>query len=285
MYGVEEEAAAAQEAAKAIEFIESNLFEDLSAAKIAKACAVSEFHFSRRFSRRHGESVMSYVRGRRLDFAAQRLVGEPNASVATTAQDCRFESQAAFTRAFTRAFGISPTQYRRSTALRGRKRRIAMTPVPVLKESIEFVDTFHVAGMSGSFDPSTFIKVSELWKSFVSKMNFEQRLGEGETCGVFRNRNFSAQSFEHLAGARIASDKAPEGLETWTLPGRNYLVFKQMLGEGELHPQVVAAQTEIWGRRIAQSGRVLAAAPDFQIYPANFKVGPGGWMAYYIPID
>ena len=78
---------------------------------------------------------------------------------------------------------------------------------------------------------------------------------------------------------------SPPGLQVWTLPGRNYLVFKQLLAEGELYPQVAAAQAEIWGQRVPKSGRTLAHAPDYQIYPANFKVGPGGWIGYYIPVE
>jgi len=205
--------------------------------------------------------------------------------VVELAFDCGFESQAAFTRAFTRAFGMSPDKYRRSGSLRGRKRRNAMTSSPVLHEALEFIDTFQVAGLTGKYDSSNFIRINELWKAFVPKGTFSGRLGKGETCGVFRDREFTLPRFEHLAGARISAGMQPEGLEVWTLPARYYLVFKQLLAEGELHPQVAAAQAEIWGKRLAQSGRTLARAPDFQIYPANFKVGVGGWLAYYIPVE
>jgi predicted transcriptional regulator YdeE len=102
---------------------------------------------------------------------------------------------------------------------------------------------------------------------------------------VFRDRDFTIQSFEHLAGARVAPGSQPAELEVWTLPGREYLVFRQSLTDAELHPQVAAAQAEIWGNRLPRSGRTLARAPDFQIYPAKFKLGPGGWLAYYIPVD
>lgn len=159
-----------------------------------------------------------------------------------------------------------------------------MSP-PVVHESLEFIDTFQVAGLTGKYDASNFIRINELWKAFVAKGAFNGRLGEGETCGVFRDREFAIPGFEHLAGARISAGIKPEGLEVWTLPARNYLVFKQMLAEGELHPQVAAAQAEIWSNRIPHSGRTLARAADFQIYPANFKVGIGGWLTYYIPVE
>ena len=281
-YGPDEEYAAAAEAARAIEFIEANLLEDLTVTAIARACATSPFHFSRRFRRRQGESVMAYVRGRRLDVAARRLIDEPHASVVQLAVECRFESHAAFSRAFARAFGVSPSEYRHSADLRVRRRRHVMTPN--LHESIEHVATFCVAGLCGRFDPSSYLKISELWKEFASQANFAGRLGDGETCGVFRTRDFAAQSFEHLAGARVAPDFTPKGLDVWTLPGRDYLVFKHFLVDGELHPQVAAAQAEIWGKRIGQCGRALAQAPDFQVYPAGFKVAQGGWLAYYLPL-
>jgi AraC family transcriptional regulator len=281
---LDEEVAAAAEAARAIEFIETHLFDDLTSTRIARACATSVFHFSRRFSQRTGEGVMSYVRGRRLDIAAMRLLREPHTSLTEIAFDCRFESQAAFTRAFARAFGLSPDKYRRSAIPRGRTRRSRTMREAVLEARVEFIDTFHVAGLAGRYEPSTFIHVAKLWQAFVQNGPFTGQLGDGETCGVFRDRNFAAQSFEHLAGARIAADVQPAGLEVWTLPGREYLVFKQTLVDGDLHPQVAAAQAEIWGRRVPASGRALASAPDFQIYPAKFKVATGGWLAYYIPV-
>jgi AraC family transcriptional regulator len=284
-YGPDQEAALAAEATRAIQFIEMHLFEDLSVRRIAMECAASPFHFSRRFSVRQGESVMAYVRGRRLETAARRLTAEPCKKVLEIALDARFTSHAAFTRAFTRAFGVSPQQHRRSRALVARKRRNTMTSPPDLHESVEYIDTFHVAGLSGRYDPSNYVQISELWKEFVPKAGFAGRLGGGETCGVFRDRQFPLQSFEHLAGARIESGYEAEGLEIWTLPAREYLVFKQSLTEGELHPQVAAAQAEIWTKRLPNSGRTLARAPDFQIYPSNFKVGKGGWVGYYLPLE
>ncbi len=46
---------------------------------------------------------------------------------------------------------------------------------------------------------------------------------------------------------------------------QTYLVFRQMLTTGELHPQMQAATDVIWGERLPRSGYALAVAPDFQI--------------------
>src|SRR5215831_15868340 len=149
-YGPDEEAAAAEEASRAIEFVERHLFDRLTVSNVAQACHVSAYHFSRNFSRRTGESLMSYVRGRRLDVAAQRLLTEREATVVAIALDCRFESHAAFTRAFTRAFGMSPVEYRRAVNPRGRRRRSTIMQ-PMIEESIEHVATFSVAGLTDCY--------------------------------------------------------------------------------------------------------------------------------------
>jgi hypothetical protein len=40
----------------------------------------------------------------------------------------------------------------------------------------------------------------------------------------------------------------------------------------------------IWSERVPRSGRVLLEAPDFQLYPANFKV-KDGWIEHYLPVE
>jgi len=285
-YGIDDELQAAALARRVLDYIEAHLFEPLSVARIASECGLSAFHFSRQFHRRQGESVMSYVRGRRLETAAARLASEPETTLATVAQDCGFESQAGFTRAFKRAFGSAPGKFRRAGEPCIRKRRKNMSATLVLHESLEHVDSCRVAGLSGRFDPSNYTSIARLWKAFATHRGFEGRLGNGETCGVFRERNFSSGSFEHLAGARLGLDApTPAGLEIWTIPARTYLVFKQLLDDSELHLQTMAAQAEIWGVRLPRSGRRILQAPDFQIYPANFRLGNGGWIEYYVPIE
>src|SRR6185295_1055249 len=122
----DEELNVAAEAARALDFIEAHLFEPLSVEIIARSCNASPFHFSRRFTQRQGESVMAYVRGRRLDKAAERLAADPSVSLASLAFDCGFETQSAFTRAFTRAFGAAPGAFRRIDTPPPRKRNLRM---------------------------------------------------------------------------------------------------------------------------------------------------------------
>ncbi len=157
---------------------------------------------------------------------------------------------------------------------------------PIIHESIETRPSLSLAGLNQHFTPANLIDMAELWKRLVPYMGFAAQRGGRETYGVWRTRHPTDGSFDFTAAVRIEPGAIPPApLEALTLPARTYLVFKQMLREGELHPQMLAASEEIWAERLPRSGRTLARAPDFQFYPGDFKVADGGWVAHYLPIE
>ena len=95
----------------AVRFLESRLSEELDVNTAARSCGYSRFHFMRRFRAAVGFSVAEYVRRRRLTLAAQELAA--GHSVLETALEFGYGSQSAFTRAFTRSFGVPPGAYAR----------------------------------------------------------------------------------------------------------------------------------------------------------------------------
>ncbi|WP_188575985.1 helix-turn-helix domain-containing protein [Azorhizobium oxalatiphilum] len=83
--------------------------DDLEA--LADLAGLSPFHFHRRFAEVMGETVVSYGRRIRLEAAASRICRTP-ASILHTAHAVGYGSQAAFTRAFSRRFGLTPNRLR-----------------------------------------------------------------------------------------------------------------------------------------------------------------------------
>ncbi len=79
----------------------------MTVKSIADRAGYSASRFSRGFTRLQGESVMAYVRGRRLEVAMRRILTEPGARIVDLAFDFGFDSQEAFTRAFVRAYWSS----------------------------------------------------------------------------------------------------------------------------------------------------------------------------------
>lgn len=94
-------------------YIEANLHGDLSVEKLSGIAAFSPFHFHRQFTAMVGVPVARYVQFIRLRQAARTLAAQRKRSVLEVALDSGFESPEAFARAFRRAFGMSPTAFRR----------------------------------------------------------------------------------------------------------------------------------------------------------------------------
>src|SRR5262249_49815008 len=96
---------------RVVDFMEAHLFEDLPLATIADRGACSPWHFHRVFQSLTGETPAGYVWKRRLSEICRRLI-ETRQPLVDVALDCGFESQATFTRAFTRHVGVAPGRFR-----------------------------------------------------------------------------------------------------------------------------------------------------------------------------
>ena len=99
---------------RVLEFVDVHLTDDLSVADLAKVACLSIFHFTRAFAASMGVPPHRYVSQRRLEYAKAMLV-TGRVSLGKIAFDTRFSSQSSFTRAFRRATGMTPAQYRRAS--------------------------------------------------------------------------------------------------------------------------------------------------------------------------
>ena len=85
----------------------------LTVDDLAAAAGLSRAYFSREFRRAFGESPHAYLLTRRLERAAA-LLRTTDRSVADICLTVGLTSVGSFTTSFSRAFGVSPTVYRRS---------------------------------------------------------------------------------------------------------------------------------------------------------------------------
>lgn len=94
--------------------IESSLEDDLSVDWLCQQAHVSRFHFHRLCTAAFGMGVMTLIRRLRLKQAAFRLAYRPDDSITRIALTCGYDSPEAFSRAFRKHFGNSPSDFRRS---------------------------------------------------------------------------------------------------------------------------------------------------------------------------
>jgi AraC family transcriptional regulator len=98
---------------RVLAYVEEHLAEDITVTDLANVACLSVFHFTRAFAATMGVPPHRYVSRRRLK-SAKAMIATGRASLSEIAQDCRFSSQSSFTRAFRRATGMTPAEYRRT---------------------------------------------------------------------------------------------------------------------------------------------------------------------------
>jgi AraC family transcriptional regulator len=98
---------------RVFDYVEEHLADDIAVADLAKVACLSIFHFTRAFAAAVGVPPHSYVSQRRLE-SAKAMIAVGRTSLGKIAFDCQFSSQSSFTRAFRRATGVTPAEYRRA---------------------------------------------------------------------------------------------------------------------------------------------------------------------------
>ena len=97
---------------RALMLMHTRLDHPWTTSELAREVALSRSAFADRFTSLIGTPPMGYLASWRMQVAAQRL-RESQRSVAQVAAEVGYESEAAFSRAFVRAVGVSPARWRR----------------------------------------------------------------------------------------------------------------------------------------------------------------------------
>jgi len=97
----------------AINWIDGNLEDEISLEAISDHIGYSEFHTSRKFKEYTGSTLRRYIMLRRLSMSAKEL-RDTNVRIIDLAVKYGFNSQEAYTRSFSNAFGITPGTYQKS---------------------------------------------------------------------------------------------------------------------------------------------------------------------------
>jgi AraC family transcriptional regulator len=96
-----------------VEYINDRLETDLSLPELAGVVGLNPDYFARTFKQTTGVSPHRYVLLKRIDRACALLKDSP-ISIVEISQRSGFASQSAFTTAFGRIQGITPSAYRRA---------------------------------------------------------------------------------------------------------------------------------------------------------------------------
>lgn len=98
---------------RAIDFLNSHYGERISVSDLASVANLSPSRFTHAFKEDTGMSPVEYIMRTRLDSAKRMLRGNDK-TLSMIALDCSFNSSSYFYQCFSRVFGISPSEFRKS---------------------------------------------------------------------------------------------------------------------------------------------------------------------------
>jgi AraC family transcriptional regulator len=257
----------------AIDYLESNLDNEIDYSYVAKIACCSEFHFSRMFSSLANVSLAEYVRRRRLT-KAEFEVQKTTAKITDISMKYGYSSPDAFTRAFRQLHGVTPISVRENGVLLKAYPRMSFQITikgasemdyrienidcnlrfAVKRENVKTVDAFKI--------------VPQLWANAQST-GFLQKLidmsWDNPKCklegllGIFgKEAAIKDETFDLLMGCRYDSD-IPNDMEELILPPSVYAVFPN---------NIVNAWQRLYTEWLPTSGYELANHPCIENYLA-----------------
>lgn len=96
---------------KCVDYIHTNLQQDLKLETIADYLEMNPTYLSRLFKKEMGESLSSYIKTKRLESAAN-LLRYTNYSISEISEYLNFSSQSHFTSSFQQLYNMTPKRYR-----------------------------------------------------------------------------------------------------------------------------------------------------------------------------
>lgn len=282
---------------RAIERIETRLEEPLTLADAAEAAGLSSYHFCRYFRAMTGDSIMGYIRARRLSLTVPRLVAGQDRLI-DIALDSGFESQEAYTRAFKKRFGVTPGSVRRGESridpvllkpthskiwLQARQEMITVTP------SFEKLDAFNVTGLSQTVSKTESEAIPGMWDELYRRISEIKDITDQNGYGVcVHPKGAAPDTFDYIAGKKVSgTGPTPDGMVSITLPEQLYAVFSFEPGSRDLGLEFRKAYTFIFEKWLPESGFRMADASDFEFYDSE-RFNPmtlGGEIDIYFPVE
>lgn len=282
---------------RVIAFIDLQLDQPLDLTRLAEVAHFSPYHFHRLFAAWMGETVGDYLRRRRVEVAAMRLVSQPRLGVLPVALAVGFGSGEAFSRAFRLRFGASPS------AWRVQQRQASKRNPGQAKSNLDQADIVVAADTGTSFNPGQEIlmKVSLVDRAPTLVAYLRHTGPYGEPISQFWQNTYYPWAAANglLAHARygISHDDpgiaAPEKCRydacveidpgftpvqlgtsgpalTTTIPGGRYasLAFRGPVAQ---MGDAWAALLRDW---LPSSGLQLDARPSFEFYPRDASYDP-----------
>lgn len=264
---------------KVIDSIEEDVMEKQTLANLARVAGFSEYHFHRVFQALVGDSVMEYVRKRRLARAAYQL-SHTEEKILDIALEHGFQSHETFTRAFKKLFHMTPSQYRKQeirTPLYSKVNVMQRKFNPYLggikmEFRIETKPAFQVIGYemkTTGKDEKNLTDIPAMWQNNLSE-NIPNRKHTNELVelGMCTDFNLETGEITYIIGMEATSfDGVSSELTCRTFPEATYAVFTTpKVPKEEMVPSIQQTWNAIFTEWFPHSGYEHSGVVEFELY-------------------
>jgi AraC family transcriptional regulator len=285
-----------QQIQRGIDYIETNLEHDIESADVARHAGISHWHFQRIFKGLTNETLKTYIRSRRFTQALEKLANTDE-RVLDIAFSAGFDSQESFTRAFKKAFSVTPAHYR--------KHANAFAFMHKVRFDADYLNHIHgglslepeiydqpemfVVGMRTRFFGVDSEKnnmaqnLPRLWASFLPRLEeVPYRILEGGY-GVIQQTAARADELEYWAAVPVTQvDSLPRGLMSLRVPASRYARFAHR----GLVTNVNMTVNYIYSSWLLRSGMRHTYGCDLEFYGHEYVANSDSSVIYYaIPIE
>lgn len=250
--------------------IQANLDGDLDLANLSRKAGLSPSRFHRLFKASVGETPRDHVARLRVERGAFRLSVQ-DASLVQIALDCGFNNHETFTRAFRRAYALSPSAYRRWS-----QQQISQRNGPARGNSTDGVAPFELSA-------SKIVRLREMHLAFVRHVgpyesvpdtlftDLENWALRAQVTGPRVWLGLGHDAPGATAPERLRFDAAlvvpnkfvPEGRIGWqVMTGGDFLITTHVGG----YDTLPAAYAEIFQRLQSRRDCAMAGLPVVEIY-------------------
>lgn len=271
---------------KAIDYIEEHLEDEIELERVAQIACCSVFHFQRMFSYIAEVSLSEYIRRRKMTRAAFDLKSS-DIKIIDVAIKYGYDSPTAFTRAFKRMHGVSPSEAKFADA-----HLKAFPPISFkifIKGEIEMdyrIETkgaFKIVGVKEHYllnIEENFEQIPLFWKKTTESDIFPKicSLMDQEPYGVLGvSTCMSGKDFDYYIA--VSTDQEPlSGMTEYMVPACTWAIFECTIVE------IQSLQRRIVTEWLPTSGYEYADAPDVEVYFNNSENPAESKCEVWLPI-
>lgn len=273
----------------AVEYIEANITKKIDIEEVSRIALSSTFYFQRMYHMITGVTVAEYIRRRRLTLAVQDIIsGE---KIINVAHKYGYETPEAFTKAFGKMYGISPTAARESgvnlKAYPKLSFHISIKGDKDINYRIFDKGSFAVIGKQTRvtmIDEQNFSEVPKFWEECMNDGSYQwisSKAGKLGVLGISKGFDKYKYEFNYMIAMEEIQGTIPNVYVSEVIPAATWVAFEAV---GPAPKALQDLLRRIYSEWIPSMGYRHDCAPDLEIFPVGDMFSENYKCEMWIPI-